>query len=389
MEFEDKKTVLAELVSSISGLYEFMSTHTDFCMSETIHQFKEELKREGGLNEEVSFKLGVILEIACDLQSDNDSIATINPTLVIDDAALLRDFITETTPTNDKWHFKRAEKQHYKTITEKIAYKECDYSKVLEKYSDCHHPYIYSEMALAFLNSKIYDVGLSLLQKALVYVFSSPNVYWNNLLAIYGCTNALYELQHQLGPNQMFDVSEHLFKDSFALLKCLYLYLSRSIYMSSDQKYQNSDGISRKMIERMNYLSSRADLLLSYRNWFGCIFFPMGINPDIQFISDKYMAYSESNKVGLDIIFKDCFNDSLKMYRHGSLIPNNTESYCDIADATYSELVERGRVRSYLYANDLYKHYKHGEFALSKSDLANCINYIMHLRTTHQEKTKS
>ena len=39
--------------------------------------------------------------------------------------------------------------------------------------------------------------------------------------------------------------------------------------------------------------------------------FGMGINPDIQFISDKYLCYYEAQKYGIQIVAEQCYKDSL------------------------------------------------------------------------------
>lgn len=90
-------------------------------------------------------------------------------------------------------------------------------------------------------------------------------------------------------------------------------------------------------------MSIRANLVYDYRTEFSVIF-GIGINPDIQYIADKATASSIADRYGLSIIFEECFKDAMKMYRYGSLIPNDTGGYVDIEDATFGGLIERGNV---------------------------------------------
>lgn len=129
------------------------------------------------------------------------------------------------------------------------------------------------------------------------------------------------------------------------------------------------------LINKLNFLSIRANLVYDYRTEFSVIF-GIGINPDIQYIADKATASSIADRYGLSIIFEECFKDAMKMYRYGSLIPNDTGGYVDIEDATFGELIERGNIRSEDLANQLLKLYRESYFVLGESELAECIWFI-------------
>ena len=147
-----------------------------------------------------------------------------------------------------------------------------------------------------------------------------------------------------------------------------------NVYLNKYLKTPNRSEVPDYLIHKINYLSSRADILYDYRNEYANILF--GINPDIQFMSDKAYAHELSEEVGLGIVTHQAFWDSFKMYQHGSLIPNSSGGYKDIEDATYQELIERGRVRSFMIAENFYQKYQNGDFSLTKSDIAVIFQYL-------------
>ena len=143
-----------------------------------------------------------------------------------------------------------------------------------------------------------------------------------------------------------------------------------------DKKTIHSDSVPQHIIDKINYLSIRADLVYDYRNMFAHIF-PMGVNPDIQFMADKYMADAYAQQFGLGIITKDCFYDSLKMYQHGALTPNYSGGYQDIEDATWSELIERGTSRAYNIAYTYFNEYINGNCQLQTEEINTIISYLV------------
>lgn len=370
MKNEEQASYLARMVSSVPGFEQFLISYDgEKNMYKIVSAFQDKLKSEGRLTEEYNLSLKILLEKYEDIKDNTYyGLHHINKHLQIDDSAELQDFFEEKRKlTQKEWIFKRAEIQHYKTIREKIAYQKVDYSSVIEKYIKSSHPYICSQIALAYINAKKYHIGLPFLQKALFHVFSSPNIYWHNVFGIIGCTDALFELQHLLG---RIDMDKLTPLKSNRILSCLYLYLSRAISLcDSDMEIVAEDSVPYSAIMKINYLSMRGDLEYDYKYDFHIIF-GFGVNPDIQFISDKYLSHHEAQKYGLQMITEQNYKDSQKMYRHGSLIPNDTGGYYDIEDATWGELVQRGQIRAEEIAVELYDRYKRGEFRLSIDELS-------------------
>ncbi len=378
-------TLLSEqflcFVSRVPGLDDFINDHKDIKDFDTIlSQFREQQEALGTLDYELDLMLKILSEKYSELKEAlGDGLHLINRHLSIDDSAILNQFSRDTKDLySDGWKSKKADVQHYKTTTEKIAYKEVDFNSIIDDYLDCNHPYIYAKIAIAYLEGKDYSTGLAFLQRALNYAFSYPNIYWNNPFAIYGCVDALHELQYLLGPSGMDSLAPVIKAGRYTILSCLYLYLSRAIYMCDEEleKEVDNDGtVPYSAIAKVNYYSIRADLIYDYKQDFSWIF-GLGVNPDIQYISDKAMAYAVADYYGLGLIAYGAYNDALKMYRYGDIRPNNSGGYVEIEDATFGELIERGRLRSEQLSRDLYDQYKKSAFFVSIPDIADCIGYL-------------
>ena len=145
-------------------------------------------------------------------------------------------------------------------------------------------------------------------------------------------------------------------------------------YIDSEVPKKPSNINVPKMIDKINYLSIRADLIYHYKQDFLSIF-GLGVNPEIQFMADKYMSYYYADICGLQIA-KDCYLDAMKMYRYGSLIVNGGIGTQEYEDATFGELIERGNKRSETLAYSIYEQAKRGYYKMDKCQITNLVNYI-------------
>ena len=119
----------------------------------------------------------------------------------------------------------------------------------------------------------------------------------------------------------------------------------------------------------------RGDIEHDYKYFFVPIF-GVGVNPDIQFMSDKSWANHIAQEYGIEMMTQQCYWDSSKMYQHGSLIPFGSIGYNEIEDATWGELIERGRIRAEETANRLYQDYRNGKFQLSIDELESVMTIL-------------
>lgn len=325
---------------------------------------------------EIRIMVHIAIERYASIMENSDkALYYINSTKRFHDESILSEFIKDLREAKcEGVSLKKTDIQHYKTITEKIAYQNVDFKEeTIKKYRNCSHPYVCSVISSAFINAKQYGIGFWFLKNGLSNFNTIYNKYWDNPLALKGCSDLLHMTQYVLGLKGM-----HKTIGANKILKILYLYMSRVIYMGDipqDKKTIYTDTVPQHIIDKINYLSIRADLVYDYRNMFAHIF-PMGVNPDIQFMADKYMADAYAQQFGLGIITKNCFYDSLKMYQHGALIPNHSGGYHDIEDATWSELIERGTTRAYCIANTYFEEYKKGNYQLSINEIDIIISYL-------------
>lgn len=104
------------------------------------------------------------------------------------------------------------------------------------------------------------------------------------------------------------------------------------------------------MPQGRDFYRNRGDLLRSHYSIYMAIFMDCGFfasNMDIQFISDNYLGYRLCSALGEPGLGADLLNDSRKMYQYGSLnYLNEDNGYKEIEDASWLELVERGRIRA-------------------------------------------
>src|SRR5690606_24049113 len=146
--------------------------------------------------------------------------------------------------------------------------------------------------------------------------------------------------------------------EKIKLLKLLFLYMSRYICMTQSN------------IKSIDFYSIRARVVKgNYMEFIGI--FGLGVNPDIQYMSDMYLAYQISSNNNLTAIpsFKQFMWDSLKMYEHGSHIPNSSGGYKEIEDRTWMELVRDGEIRSLILGDKLLKEFENYELNISNSTI--------------------
>jgi hypothetical protein len=262
-------------------------------------------------------------------------------------------FVEEVKPTR------------YKTITENIILYGVDGSKLSEvylKYSDFNHPYVNYNVASVMYNAKNYSNGLPILKDGIKSIASYPNHYWNNENGIEGATWMLGDLLFLLGNS--LEVN-NLRSEKVKLLKLLFLYMSRYICMTQSN------------INSIDFYSNRARVVKdNYMEFIGI--FGLGVNPDIQYISDMYLAYQVSSNNNLTAIpsFMQFMWDSLKMYEHGSHIPNNSGGYKEIEDRTWMELVRDGEIKSLILGDKLLKEFENYELNISNSTIDIIFNLL-------------
>ena len=316
------------------------------------------LKEIGKWNDEIELTFKIIKEQGNIVKHQKST----SPLFSINTARKLNDnWITEfqeeyTQCFTGEMFFEEITPKRYKTITESRVLHGIDtekLSQVYSKYSEYNHPFVDYNVACVLYNSKNYTNGLPILKKGVKSILSFPNHYWHNEYGVEGASWLIGDLLYFLGDTLE---ENNMRNEKIKLLKLLFLYMSRYICMTQSN------------IKSIDFYSNRGRIVKgNYAEFVGI--FGLGVNPDIQYLSDMYLAYQVAVNNNLAAIpnFQQLMWDSMKMYQHGSHIPNDTGGYKDIEDETWMGLVIRGEIRSLTLADKLLKEFENFELNISNS----------------------
>lgn len=349
---------LEKKVEGKLGLYLFIET------------FRGHITKKREISEEENILLKHIIECAENEVYANCKfkISNINKVKIPNEA-----FITEFNKDfqaikTDDLFFEQINKRKYKTVKEFISLHGVDGKglfKLYEKYKDFNHPYIYDLISEPLIQAKNYSNGIAVLKKSLKYAFRYPNYFWDSIQGTNACATSLYRIQFLLGKDGIRILNKTINNFEIKLLKLIFLYLSRVIYMSDSN------------LLSIDAYSNRARIVRDFKYQFMGIF-GLGVIPDIQYISDKYLAYSTATKNNLvGIPWIQLMWDSMKMYRHGSHIPNSSGGYQETEDATWMQLVERGNIRSISLSETILTEFENYELNFTNSEIDYICNYAI------------
>lgn len=342
-----------------------IKTSTD--LDEFFGAFKAHLDSLGKWNDELELTLKIIKEQSDIVkhQKSQSPLFSINNSRKLNDNWLSEFHIEFKQCLTGDQFVEEIKPKRYKTITENLILYGVDGSKLSEvysKYSDFNHPYVNYSVASVLYNAKNFSDGLPILKSGIKSIASFPNHYWNNQYGVEGATWMIGDLLYLLGSS--LD-NNNLRNEKIKLLKLLFLYMSRYICMTQSN------------IKSINFYANRARIVKgNYMEFIGI--FGLGVNPDIQYMSDMYLAYQISSNNNLTAIpsFMQFMWDSLKMYEHGSHIPNSSGGYKEIEDRTWMELVRDGEIRSLILGDKLLKEFEKYELNISNSTIDNIFDIL-------------
>jgi len=293
-------------------------------------------------------------------QNGNFRIANINNNFVLNEDyldAFNKDF--KNILTGDT-AFKQVNKGKYKTNKEFLYLQKVDDKglyELYEKYQKYNHPYIFDKLSEPMIKADNLTNGVNVLRGALKHAFKYPNYFWESLNSVDACATSLYRIQELLGLKGIKELNEKIDRFEYKLMKLIFLYLSRVIYMKDAN------------LLSMDAYSNRGRIVRDYKYSFLDIFGP-SVNSDIQYMSDKYLAYLTASKNQCAIgPFQQYLWDSMKMYRHGHHIPNHSGGYQEIEDAKFIDLVKRGELRSIALAEKLLIEFENQDLNLTNSEI--------------------
>lgn len=331
-------------------------------------KFKEYLSKKREVAEEENILFKHLIECAENEVYANSKlkIAIINR-VKIPNETFLNEFNTDFQAIKtDDLFFEQTNKGKYKTVNEFISLHGVDGKglfELYEKYKDFNHPFIYDLISEPLIQAKNFSNGIAVLKKSLNYALRYPNYFWDSLRGVDSCATSLYRLQFLLGKDGLMELNKTINNFEIKLLKLIFLYLSRVIYMSDNN------------LLSIDAYSNRARIVRDYPYQFMGIF-GLGVIPDIQYISDKYLAYTTATKNNLvGQPFQQLMWDSMKMYRHGSHIPNSSGGYQETEDATWMQLVQRGNLRSINLSEKILAEFENYALNFTNSEIDYICNY--------------
>ena len=375
-EIVDKglKKSLGLLLSEFELFYKDFSLESKIEGKEGLYlltgEFRKHISEKREITEDENILLKHIIECA---ENEVYANSTLKLSLVnkvkIPNETFLKEFKSDFQAIKtDDLFFEQTNKGKYKTVKEFISLHGVDgkgLSELYEKYKDFNHPYIYDLISEPLIQAKNFSNGITILKKSLKYALRYPNYFWDSLQGVDACASSLYRIQFLLGYDGFKEIEKSIKNFEVKLLKLIFLYLSRVIYMSESN------------LLSIDAYSNRARIVRNYKYQFMGIF-GIGVIPDIQYISDKYLAYTtatKNNLVGKPFI--QLMWDSMKMYRHGSHIPNNSGGYQETEDATWMQLVQRGHLRSINLSETILTEFENYELNFTNSEIDYICNYAI------------
>lgn len=243
----------------------------------------------------------------------------------------------------------------------------------LERYKHATHPLVQSTIGKALINSGEHR-GIGYLFNALTRAVVMPNMYWHNERAIIGYIEAIWEIIRlcklaKINGNEERLNEPHLF---YKLLRLLFLYMSRYIELNSND------------IKTADIYTNRAELFYFFPTIMQSLFCNYGfpaIIPDLQFSSDKYLAFETASRTCpelMSVFYEQCLWDAMKMYRYGNLNYFTIDGgYTEIEDAGFMDIVKRCWIRSRIVAQHIFDEDSEGKVYLTKIQVQNLFGYVI------------
>lgn len=347
---------LDHFIWQVDGLPEFL--HDDI-MAENLYdkvsQYQMVLNATGKNDPEKNFTLETIKERFYLLMNDHeDAIHYVNHSHQIDDHVIIDQFVTE------------AKESFYRTNLENEA---CD--EFIRKYQSCSNPYIANEIFCKLFRANRIEESIKFADCTFQHIFSSPNIYWNNKEAVYGCANLLYIIIEAIGVKGVKELLNSNDKFTKITIKSLYLLLSRVIYWSDRETVVNDkyddDLLPINIQHKIRAYRMRSQVIKYYPDIL--LVEIDNANHDMMELADLNSAQSMAfaNKiVGERSVF---YQDAIKVFHTSNLF-----KYGDI-----NKVSEMGYVQNDSLSKGIYEEYRRGDFALSQneiSEFANCLNSL-------------
>lgn len=314
--------------------------------------FQLQLNATGLNNAETDFLLETIKERFYRIMDDHkEAIHYVNHSHQINDHRLLDDFSTEAANS-----FYLLDVENEKCI---------DFAN---KYLRIFHPYIASEIFQKFFRANKVNVALRFAHQEFNHIFSSPNIYWHNKEAVFGCVNILHYILDALGQKGMKQLNEKKPKLHNVFLESIYLLLSRTIYWTDKETNKNDKyddaHLPINVQHKLRAYRLRASLIEYYGEQLSSIINNADVNKMslADLFSAHYMAYVHK-VVGNESIYK---RDAIRLFHSKRIFES-----CSPEKAS-----EDGFLMNDELAMAIHQKYKDGKYCLTQKEISE-LNFFL------------
>jgi hypothetical protein len=229
-----------------------------------------------------------------------EAIHLVDNSLIVDDRSIISEFIQD------------ANVNFYNV---NLDSRNCD--EFLNKYLVKFNPYIAFEISERLLRFEKVSQMLPFLKQACTSIFASPNIYWHNKEAIYGCAILSHTLIELIGIKRMLEIQDEDPDLVRKIFQNSYLLLSRVIYwhdIQNEEKESYDDKLLPINVQhKLRAYQLRAELTQHYYPFMQSDVTQEDFN--LMSIADMMSAHLLSyahHIVGEDSLFKQSVN---KMYK--------------------------------------------------------------------------
>lgn len=356
---------LDHFIPQVTGLADFLRrTPNRDNLNDLIDYFEREIIKLNPIPKEITFILDTIkLSFGKAMDKYRDALLYINKNLHIDDSCLLKEYHSDAIL--DFYSLELS--------------KEVNYS-FIQKYAAVNNPYIACDIAKQFANAKIFNESLHFLKNACIHIFSSPNIYWNNAEAIYGCANALNILVQFLGNYRLNNINTAIKGSACKFLESFYLTASRVLHWDDKETFANEtygdQDFPINIEHKLQFYRVRSKLILEVLPQFGLLD-NHNYDTAAMALSDLIKAdqlAQQHNVVGVNSVYK---RDAEKIFHE----------YYLFKQGDINNVSEKGRIMNLDYEFELYKKYRRGLYTLSQEQIASIFYQIKHPGVQKSETT--
>ncbi len=308
--------------------------------------FQLQLNATGLNNAEIDFLLETIKERFYRIMDDHkEAIHYVNHSHQINDHRLLDEFLTEAASS-----FYLIDVENEKCI------------EFTNKYLRNFHPYIASEIFQKFFRANKVNVALRFAHQEFNHIFSSPNIYWHNKEAVFGCVNILHYILDALGQKGMNQLNDNNPKLHNVFLETIYLLLSRTIYWTDKETNKNERYDDTHLPINVQHKLRAYRLRASLMEYYGGLLASNITDADINkmsladLFSAHYMAYVHKI-VGKESIYK---RDAIRLFHSKRIFES----------CSPEKAAEDGFLMNDELAMAIHKKYKDGNYSLNQKEIS-------------------